>query len=839
MLIATLSILSLPYGVNDKYDYILADEDAGDVFDESGLPDVVGMFAAVPFGTGNRESVGLVCSICRKDEGLSTVKAMKTIHFLYRREYSIGRELYSLCRYIASNTFCTLGDVVKCAFPTVLLGQLEDTYEVTQKEPSGFNIKLQMLYGYIYSHKNSTTAELCAEYGGEVRDALRYLLNEGYIRIQPTVKNVPGVKYKYIYSLAAPAEDIIKTSKSPRVRALAEYLSEVGSETRDYIKDKFSLASHELKKLCQKEILSCEQIEEYRNPYILYAKQTKHEDSPLSEEQRAAYDKLSELIDTGKPQAALLYGVTGSGKTRVIKELCDKVIASGRGVIMLLPEISLTPQSTAIFCACYGERVAVIHSSLSVGERTDAWKRVKRGLVDLVIGTRSAIFAPMPNLGMIVIDEEQEHTYKSEMTPKYHARDAARFRCATNNALLLLASATPSVESFYKASEGKYTLVRMMNRYGNAKIAQTVLFDMRRDVANGITDPIGTELKKRICDNKSRGDQTILFLNRRGYNSFLSCNKCGNVLLCPNCDISLTYHANKFFRAEDAMSVENAYSVRADSGYLMCHTCGYKTSVPEKCSKCGSEHIAYMGYGTQKIENDLRELDPTLRILRMDADTTGGKSSYEKILGTFRESGADVLLGTQMVTKGHDFPDVTLVGVLLADYSLYVQDFRANERSFSMLTQVIGRAGRAEKEGVAVIQTFNPEHEILSIACKQDYDAFYKGEIAMRRALLYPPFCNMAVFTFSSENEGMALKSATTFYNRLLQLNESEYKDVKIIYFGPFEASVYKLKRTYRMQLTCKCKLNKRTKELFSAVLGQCLRDCGRGNSISVDIDPM
>lgn len=836
MFIATVSILSLPYGTDNEYSYILKEQDAAEYMGDALLPDVVGMFAALPFGTGNRETVGLIVAV---RQGKEMMKALKTIHFLYQKEYSLGRDLLGLCRYIASNTFCTLGDAVRCAFPTALLGQLEDRYEKTENSPSGLNIKLQTLYDYVVSHPQLSLAELCAEFGDEVQDGLRYLAKEEFIRVQPTVKNVPTVKYKCIYSLNMPCYEAIRATRSKKARALTEYLSTVESEQETYIKKEYLLTGRELKALCDKGILKSEQIEEYRNPYVSYAKTVKEDNTVLNEEQQNAYDTISGLIDTEKPQAALLYGVTGSGKTRVIKALCDKVIAKGKSVIMLVPEISLTPQSTAIFCACYGDRVAVIHSSLSVGERIDAWKRVKRGLVDMVIGTRSAIFAPLSNLGMVVIDEEQEHTYKSEMSPKYHARDAARYRCADSNALMLLASATPSVESFYKASIGKYTLVRMMNRYGSAGEAKTVLADMRVDARNGITDPIGTELKKKILENKISGNQTILFLNRRGYNNFLSCRECGNVMLCPNCDISLTYHTSGFFPSEAVQGFENSYTVRANNGYLMCHTCGYKTKIPEKCEKCGSEHIAYMGYGTQKIENDLKQLDPSLRILRMDADTTGGKLAYERILSEFRQGNADILLGTQMVTKGHDFPNVTLVGVLLADFSLYVQDYRANERTFSLLTQVIGRAGRKDKEGVAVIQTFNPEHEILSLASKQDYDAFYKGEIAMRKALAYPPFCDMTVFTFYSENENVSLKLSSSFYNKLLELHEKEYPDVKLLFYGPFEAPVYRVKCTYRMQLICKCKMNKRTREMFFRMLSDFIKLCGKGSGVSIDINPM
>ncbi len=834
MTVATVCILSLPYQVKNEYDYILPAEILSESYGVDGELDAVGMFVAVPFGKGNRESIGVILSTRSVEEDIPGIKCA---HFIYSREYSLGKELLGLCQFLASNTVCTLGDVVKAAFPLSLLGQLEDTYTVTEKDTDGLPIALADIYEWIDGNDSVTEDQLTAHFGERTKESLKFLISNGYARIEPVVVGIPKLHYKLIYSISADADNVTAYTKSPKMHRVYEYLKGSGDCELGKLKEEFGVTRGQLQKLCDKGLFTVRRIEEYRNPYLSVGKRDNSE-SRMNSEQQAAYCKLSELLDKGEPAAALLYGVTGSGKTHVIKALCDKVIGMGKGVIMLVPEISLTPQSTAIFCACYGERVAVIHSSLSAGERIDAWRRVKKGLVDLVIGTRSAIFAPMPNLGMIVIDEEQEHTYKSEMTPKYHARDAARYRCAKSNALMLLSSATPGVDSFYKAAVGKYTLVRLMNRYGQAGNAEVVVADMKTDYMNGITDPIGTVLKKKIIENKRNGNQTILFLNRRGYNSFLSCRSCGHVFHCPNCDISLTYHTKGRFDQSDE-TAENAYIKRADGGYLMCHTCGYRASVPEKCPSCSSEHISYMGYGTQRIENDLRALDPSIRVLRMDADTTGGKRSYENILGAFRRGEADVLLGTQMVTKGHDFPNVTLVGVLLADFSLYVQDFRAAEKTFSLLTQVVGRAGRSDKHGEAVIQTFDPGHEIIRLASKQDYDAFYKGEIAMRKALTYPPFCDMAIFTFSSENEESLHTLAQNAYNRLIELKMSDYKDVELVCFGPFEAAVYKLKKTYRMQLICKCKMNAKTKKLFSVMQAEFLKNCSRGSTISIDINPM
>ncbi|MBR2850365.1 MAG: primosomal protein N', partial [Clostridia bacterium] len=387
-------------------------------------------------------------------------------------------------------------------------------------------------------------------------------------------------------------------------------------------------------------------------------------------------------------------------------------------VIVLLPEIALTPQTLEIFCSRYGKRVAIIHSGLSEGERLDTYRRIKSGGADVVIGTRSAVFAPLDNLGMIVIDEEQEHTYKSDMNPKYHAKDIARYRSAHQNSLMLLASATPSFDSYYKAKEGKYALVTLKNRYGGAKLPRVSVVDMRKSAAGGVTSPLGNMLCEKLVETKERGNQSILFINRRGYNNFLSCRSCGEAVSCPTCSVSMTYHT---------------YGGSYDRGELRCHWCGRRMPVPTTCPSCQSEHIARMGYGTQRIEQELSELLPTANILRMDTDTTSAKNAYEELLGKFRRREADILLGTQMVTKGHDFPAVTLVGVLLADASLYLDDYRAAERTFAMLTQVIGRAGRAVKEGEAIIQTNNPDNDCIRLACKQDYERFYENEIRLRK----------------------------------------------------------------------------------------------------------
>ena len=593
--------------------------------------------------------------------------------------------------------------------------------------------------------------------------------------------------------------------------------------------------SPQLTALEKKGLVRLEKKESYRNPYLDSCINQQKDESPLSEEQRRAYLEIESLYEKEGPAAVLLHGITGSGKTRVIKEMIDRVTGDGKGVIMLVPEISLTPQTVGYFCAQYGERVAVIHSSLSQGERFDAWKRIRRGEADVVIGTRSAIFAPVKNLGMIVIDEEQEHTYKSDTDPKYLAHDVARFRSGKNNSLMLLSSATPSLNSYYKAVTGSYTLVEMKERYGNARLPEVVISDMRFEPDSGNVSPVGTVLTDSLRRVYSEQMQSIVFLNRRGYNSAVSCRVCGEAITCPPCSVSLTYHTR--MPLGEAQDAAEYFRIRESRGLLACHYCGYKTRVPQLCPGCGAEHFKFVGCGTQKAEEELQKAVPGARILRMDMDTTGTKNAHNEILDKFRRGEADILLGTQMVTKGHDFPAVTLVGVMNADSSLYLDDYRAAEKTFSMLTQVIGRAGRGDDPGVAVVQTVNPDSEVIRLAAAQDYKTFYEKEIRLRKALVFPPFCDIAVLTLSGTDEALLSASALKLSQRAKELLEGDYKEVKAVMFGPFEAPVYKVQNTCRMRLVIKCRLNRMTRQLISRLLWEFGKSV-KNVTLTADLNP-
>ena len=717
----------------------------------------VGDIVKVPFGRADRLRLAAVTKL--KDS--CDAEGVKRVHSVLDRRFSLSEEMLKLCLFLKGHTLSTFGEAVRCLIPSGALSDIP-------------NVKI----------KKTCVLTLSAE---EVDSLLQ-------------AKGRAGIR-------------------SDGQRLIIEYLRDIGSADIELLRAMPGTSYANISALRDKGIIKILESESIRNPYAEYARIRNNAPIELSPHQQLAYESIERELMCDAARAVLLFGVTGSGKTKVIMKAIDKTLSEGRSVIMLVPEIALTPQTVNIFCTRYGERVAVIHSSLSQGERFDAWRRIKRGEVDLVIGTRSAIFAPLENIGLIVIDEEHEHTYKSESDPKYHARDIAAYRCGQNNALMLLASATPSLESFYKAKSGNYTLVTLTERYGGVRLPDAIIVDMREELRLGNTSPISDRLHKSLKSVYENERQAILFLNRRGYSTQINCKECGEVLSCSRCSVSLTYHNGP------------------EGGKLLCHMCGYTQSVPKKCPSCSAEKLSFLGYGTQKLEAELNKYLPDMSVLRMDADTTGTKLSYDRMLEDFREGRADILLGTQMVAKGHDFPRVTLVGVALADTSLHVSDFRAAEKTFSLLTQVIGRAGRATEGGIAVIQTFAPKNEVIRLACLQDYEKFYEGEIALRRELSYPPFCDIVYLTLTSEDEAELMKESRHLSDSILERMRSDYSKLPFIVFGPFEAQVYKINDKYRMRMVVKCKLNRDSRLLFHQLL--CEFSTARHVTLSVDMNPM
>lgn len=604
---------------------------------------------------------------------------------------------------------------------------------------------------------------------------------------------------------------------TPKQQSVYELLCDVGSAGVSEVCEFCSVGKGVLDNLVKYGICEYFEKEVYRTPYKNVSENGEMSPINLSEVQQNAFNTYLKLMDTGG--TGLLYGVTGSGKTQVYLKLIDEAISRGKDVIVLVPEISLTPQMLYIFHSRYGKKVAVMHSGLSIGERTDEYKRADRGEAKIIVGTRSAVFAPVHNLGLIVMDEEQEHTYKSERTPRYNARDVANFRCRYNNALFLMTSATPSVESYSAAVKGKYVLCEINERYGDSKLPEIVTVDMKKEIAQGNKSPISKTLQSLIADNLDKHKQTILLINRRGYNTFIACNSCGHVITCPNCSISLTYHS---------------YNNR-----LMCHYCGYSKPLDNVCPECGKNSIRYSGYGTQRIEDELERLFPEASVLRMDADTTSAKFSHQKLFDAFSRGDYDILIGTQMVAKGLDFPNVTLVGVVNADNSLYDESYLANERSFDLITQVVGRSGRRAEAGKAVIQTINPYNDVIEYASKQDYKSFFANEIQLRKLLTYPPFCDIYFISFICEDENKAALCAKSFFENLVELNRTDYKNEKLIVLGPSPSKISKLKNNYRYGLTLKCKNSKSVRKMLNDIL----KNIGKikeykSVSVSVDLNP-
>ncbi|MBQ9080404.1 MAG: primosomal protein N' [Clostridia bacterium] len=794
----------IPYPLDREFDYYIPAQMRSGV--------TRGAFVTVPFGRGNRRRLALVIDVCESSD--TPADKIKPIDSLCPESMRLGEELLGLCRYLKEQTLCTIGDAVHAMIPAAAMSRLAEYYLPATGEHDVAALgkgRERDVLEYIIDHGKVSEASLTAKFGPRVYDSVKKLMHGGYVERGIDIKEGVREVFREHYSLDIDADTaraaLEKQKGAPALRSetqrqVVEQL--LGGECDiEALMQATGANRQQLRTLLDRKIIKVRRESVYRQPYST-VEQSERREYILNDEQRAAYEKLCELSRSGEGAAALLHGVTGSGKTCVMVKLIDEVIASGRSVILLLPEIALTPQSVAIFCARYGDRVAVIHSSLSAGERLDAYNKIRRGDADVVVGTRSAVFSPVRNLGLIIIDEEQEHTYKSDSDPKYHARDVARYRCAHERALLLLCSATPSVESYQKAIEGKYTLLKLKKRYGGAPLPSVRLADMREEAQAGNVDPLGSLLAEELKNTVGEGRQAVLFLNRRGYNNFVSCRICGAAIKCPRCSVAMHYHAK---------------SGNYDDGVLVCHWCGHRQKQPEACPECGSPHLVRMGFGTQRLERDISDLLPDAKVLRMDADTTGEKQAYDKMLGEFRRHEADILLGTQMVTKGHDFPDVSLVGVLLADASLYLDDYRANERTFAMLTQVVGRAGRRDIPGAAVIQTNNPDNDVIRLACEQDYESFFENEIRLRRLLVFPPFCDIALLTLTSSDEKELMMGSSRLAQSLADLLATKYSDVPTVVFGPMEAPVYRVDGKYRVRMVIKCRLNKRSRALFSELL--------------------
>lgn len=780
-----------------------------------------GVRVLVPFGNGNRKKQGLVLDVENREFSDGNRK-LKSVFAVLDEVPLFNEEMISLVYRLSETTFCPLFEAARAMLPSGFTLNITLSYianeGLSEEKLSTLTADERRVYDYLcggckFYKKEKILSDLGLPEDSNIPERLA---GKGFLSTNADSKRKVGdltVKNAELCVSEEEAQNLL-SSLTSKQKSVVKLLLDIGCASVKEICYFTGVTNAVVTALAKKNIISLFDAESYRMPKKADIKSNAPENVILNDEQQNAYSSLYNLYLSCKPSVALLYGVTGSGKTQVFLKLIEKVVNDGRGVIVMVPEIALTPQTLGIFYSHFGESVAVFHSALSAGERLDEYKRVKNGSAKIAIGTRSAVFAPFENLGLIVMDEEQEHTYKSEMSPRYHARDVAKFRCAKTNSLLVLSSATPSLETYKNALDGKYELVRLTKRYNNSVLPVTETIDTSE--CSGIISP---ELYKAVSDCIGDKKQAILLMNRRGFNTFAVCNSCKSVISCPNCSIPLTYHiANR---------------------RLMCHYCGYSEEYTEVCKECGSKAVKYSGVGTQKIEEELERMFPAARILRMDADTTLSRNAYSEKLGAFSKGEYDIMLGTQMVAKGLDFPNVSLVGIISVDQQLCNDDFRSSEKTFDLLTQVIGRAGRGDVKGKAMLQTVLPDNDIISLAAKQDYDGFYKMETAVRRAMVYPPFCNLCVLTFTSENFSSSFSGASSFLEGLKALVTESYGDIRLTALGPITPRMLKINNKYRHTVMIKCKNNRRFREMLSKALKRFMKDPKNSDvTVSADMDP-
>ena len=781
-----------------------------------------GLRVMIPFGRGNRRTEGVVLSV--ED---SSTEGLKTVERVLDTEPLLSVYMLRLAAFLRERYFCTFYDAIRTMLPAGLWFKTEDTYRLTEdlswqekeiRQPDALKI-LHLLQDMGGEAPGEILREVIPD--ADALDAvLKYLVRKKWILDETDFSRKLGDKTEKIATLAAPAEEVMEYAsrclRAPMQKSVLELMCSLGSvsvkELCYYTGAKPAtvkrLAELGYLELSERPVLRCSQI----RPAAL--------DGPLilNPEQQAAFDGLRKQMESADPGVALLYGITGSGKTSVYLKLIRICLDGGKTAMLLVPEIALTPQLLSLLAAHFGDQVAVLHSSLAAGERYDQWKRVRSGEARVVVGTRSAVFAPGSELGLIILDEEQEHSYKSENSPRYAAREVAIWRGYKEKALVLLGSATPSIETMYRAKNGDYQLYTLKERYNGKPLPQVQMVDMREELKAGNDLSFSYDLLDAIRETKNTGKQAILFLNRRGNSRALVCVDCREAPECPRCSARLTYHsANE---------------------RLMCHYCGYSQPVPERCPSCGGP-LKRIGTGTQKAQQELLELMPELEIDRMDSDTVSAVNTHEKILEHFRENHVPVLIGTQMVAKGLNLPDVTLVGVLDADMSLYSCSYRAAETTFNMLTQVVGRAGRGDTPGRALIQTMVPEHKVLTLAARQDYDSFYELEIGLRKIQNSPPFGDAAAVTFVGQEESRVLRGAAKFRDSLSAcLKQPAYSGEICQILGPAPCMVPKINYNFRYRLTLRCRMTRLLRGLIAHLLRQFALDgTNRGVSAFADVN--
>ncbi|MGO5094444.1 replication restart helicase PriA [Agathobaculum sp. LCP25S3_E8] len=811
--ICAVAVDAATYAIDKLYSYRVPDELREQV--------QIGTRVLVPFGFGNKRAEAVVLAF-REDAGGHKLKPV--IEVLDDTPILTAQQL-KLAAWMRERLYCTFFDCVHVMLPAGLWFKRNETYTLAPdvdlaalRQRDGDAGRVLALFDQ--PGQTLAVSDVRQRLGGKsVTRVLDALTGEGVLIYHSNTVQKSGDKTEKMLALDMEAGEAMAriSRRSPARLDVVSVLADGGWMSQKELVYMTGVTDAALRDMVKKGILRARQEERLRTPDF-----SEVPPAPLpvlSEQQQQAYDGLAALMDENAPRAALLFGVTGSGKTQVYLKLIAHALEQGKSAIVLVPEIGLTPQVMRQFAAQFGDAVAVLHSALSAGERYDSFKKIKSGRARVVVGTRSAVFAPVEHLGVLILDEEQDGAYKSEQSPRYHARDVAKYRAAHESALLVLGSATPSVETYYGAKQGKYPVFSLTERFMGASLPEVQIADLRGQAREGRSGVIGQQLESELIDTLNRGKQSILFLNRRGNSRVIGCALCGWVPECPSCSTSMTYHSA--------------------SGRAMCHYCGASIKITGTCPVCGGTSLFTETPGTQRVEQELHEKFPSARVLRMDADTMTTKGAHEKLLTQFAKGGADILLGTQMVTKGLDFENVTLVGVLDADQSLYAQDYRARERTFSLITQVVGRAGRRFDTGKAVIQTYSPTHSVILTAARQDYEAFYEREMETRQALQCPPMCDLTVLTAVGEVEQQVLASLLSLKTRLQSLMEGQYTDVKAPVLGPAAAQVVKVMGRYRYHLTMRAQNTARWRALIAGVMREFLQDSkNRGITLFADENP-
>jgi primosomal protein N' (replication factor Y) len=774
----------------------------------------VGSRVSVPFGP--RKLQGFVVGVAATSE----VERTRDILDVLDVEPPLTEEMVQLARRMSERYMCTYYAALQSMIPAVLRSSYEKHIWLLPAGEAFTSVfpEEQAFYQYIARRQPVPWDKALKEFP-QAASWLNEGIKQGRIRIEQVVGDRATKKTVTLLSPAVSVEELEeacdalpKTAVRQR-EVLSHFIHFYGPISQPELLSLLGISHQAVKGLVDKGLLQREEVENYRDPFAgrTFTPAPKH---PFTPQQQAVIDGITAGMEPPVYFPCLLHGVTGSGKTEVYLEIMERTIAQGREAILLVPEISLTPQMVNRFKGRFGNRVAVLHSRLSQGERYDEWRKIRRGEVDVAIGARSAIFAPFENLGLIILDEEHEGSYKQEETPRYHARTIAQYRGMYHKAIVIFGSATPSMESYHEAQKGNIHFFRMDERVHNRPLPKVTVVDMREELRAGNRTMFSKPLMAAIQDRLKKSEQMVMFLNRRGFSTFVMCRSCGYVAQCPHCDISLTYHRS--------------------NRTLRCHYCGYTEHEPQVCPECGSEHIRFFGTGTQKVEEELARYFPGIRVIRMDVDTTARKGAHEKLLQAFREGQGDVLLGTQMIAKGLDFPNVTLVGVLAADSILNLPDFRAAERTFQLITQVGGRAGRHEKAGEVILQTYNTEHYSIEFASRHDYESFFVEEIKQRYEKNYPPYYRLVLFTFAHENVPLLVKTAERFARSLREVIPSG-----AFLLGPVASPIARIKDRYRFQCMIKYKNDPHVLPAIHRIVRAFDEERKRtGLTLTVDVDP-